>query len=111
MFFVATNHLETVDPAAQRPGRFDFRLQIMPPSYDEKLRMARDALGPELFPAVEDDLRRQPYRANIRLASRNEMLSLCEDIKRRPERREEILSQFRAELMDDERFREGAPSS
>ena len=106
MFFVATNHLETVDPAVQRPGRFDFRLQIMPPSYDEKLRMARDCLGPELFAAAEADLRRQPYRANLRLASRNEMLSLCEDIIRRPDRMEEILSQFRAELMDDERFRE-----
>ncbi len=107
MFFVATNHLETVDAAAQRPGRFDFRLQIMPPSYDEKLRMARDCLGPDLFAAVEAELRRQPYRNNIRLASRNEMLSLCEDLKRRPEAMEEILSQFRAELMDDERFRDG----
>lgn len=110
MFFVATNHLETVDPAAQRPGRFDFRLQIMPPSYDEKLRMARDCLGPDLFAAAEVELRRQPYRTNIRLASRNEMLSLCDDIKRRPEHMEDILSQFRAELMDDERFRDDAGS-
>ena len=106
IFFVATNHLETVDAAAQRPGRFDFRLPIMPPSYDEKLRMARDCLGPELYAAAEAELRRQPYRTNIRLASRNEMLSLCEDIKRRPERMEDTLSQFRAELMDDERFRD-----
>jgi ATPase family protein associated with various cellular activities (AAA) len=104
MFFVATNHLETVDPAVQRPGRFDFRLQIMPPSYDEKLRMARDCLGPELFAMAEADLRRHPYRTNLRLASRNEMLSLCEAIKRHPDRMEEVLSQFRAELIDDERF-------
>jgi hypothetical protein len=106
MFFVATNHLETVDAAAQRPGRFDFRLPIMPPSYDEKLRMAEDCLGPELFAAAEAELRRQPYRTNIRLASRNEMLALCDDIKRRPEGMEDILSRFRAELMDDERFRD-----
>ncbi|HEX2192418.1 MAG TPA: AAA family ATPase, partial [Acidimicrobiales bacterium] len=106
MFFVTTNHLETVDPAVQRPGRFDFRLQIMPPSYEEKLRMARECLGAELFAAAETELRRQPYRTNIRLASRNEMLSLCDAIKRRPEHMEEILSEFRAELMDDERFRD-----
>jgi len=108
LFFVATNHLETVDPAVQRPGRFDFRLQIMPPAYEEKLRQARDCLGPELFGRVEADLRRQPYRENIRLASRNEMRSLCDDLQRRPDQIEEILSQFRAELMDDERFREDA---
>ena len=106
LFFVATNHLETVDPAVQRPGRFDFRLQIMPPSYDEKLRQARDCLGPQLFETVEADLRRQPYRDNIRLASRNEMRSLCDDLQRRPDQIEEILSHFKAELMDDERFRD-----
>jgi SpoVK/Ycf46/Vps4 family AAA+-type ATPase len=110
MFFVATNHLETVDPAAQRPGRFDLRLQIMPPSFEEKLRMARDCLGPELFAAAEADLRRKPYRTNLRLASRNEMLSLCEEIKRHPERMEETLSQFRAELIGDERFGDPAGS-
>ncbi len=106
VFFVATNHLETVDAAVQRPGRFDFRLAIMPPSYEEKLRMARDCLGPELYAAAEADLRRQPYRTNIRLASRNEMLALCDDIKHQPERMEDMLSQFRAELADDERFRQ-----
>jgi hypothetical protein len=106
LFFVATNHLETVDSAVQRPGRFDFRLQIMPPAYEEKLRMARDCLGDEFFAEVEADLRRQPYRANLRLASRNEMMALCESLKRRPDRTEEILSQFKAELIDDERFRD-----
>ena len=107
LFFVATNHLESVDPAVQRPGRFDFRLEIMPPSYNEKLRQARDCLGPELYGAVEADLRRQPYRDNIRLASRNEMRSLCDDLQRRPDQIEEILSHFKAELTDDDRFRDG----
>ena len=109
LFFVATNHFDTIDRAVQRPGRFDFTLQIMPPSYEEKLRMALDVLGPDLFGAVEADLRRQPYRDNIRLASRNEMLSLLRDLSRRPERAEEALSGFRAELVDDERFR-GQPA-
>jgi hypothetical protein len=106
LFFVATNHFETIDRAAQRPGRFDFRLQIMPPSYDEKLRMARDRLGPDSYRHLEADLRRQPYRENIRLASRNEMLSLCDELKRRPEHAEQTLSHFRVELMDDESFKE-----
>lgn len=108
LFFVATNHFDTIDPAAQRPGRFDFKLQIMPPSYEEKLRMARDTLGPELFGTVEADLRRQPYRENVRLATRNEMLALCDELRRHPDHAEHILSHFRAELMDDERYREEA---
>ena len=111
LFFVATNHFDTIDPAAQRPGRFDFKLQIMPPSYDEKLRMARDCLGAEAFHTIEADLRRQPYRENIRLASRNEMLSLCEELRRRPQDAELILSHFRAELMDDDTFREEGAST
>jgi SpoVK/Ycf46/Vps4 family AAA+-type ATPase len=106
LFFVATNHLESVDQAVQRPGRFDLRLQIMPPAYDEKLRLAQDCLGPELFAQVEADLRRQPYRENIRLASRSEMRTLCDDLARDPGRTEEILSRFKAELMSDERYRD-----
>ena len=107
LFFVATNHFETIDRAVQRPGRFDFRLHVMPPSYDEKLRLARECLGPERYLQLEADLRRQPYRENLRLASRNEMMSLCDDLQRHPEQAEHILSQFRAELVDDDSFREG----
>lgn len=104
LFFVATNHFSTIDPAAQRPGRFDFRLQILPPSYDEKLRMARDRLGPDTFAAVETDLRREPYREHLRLASRSETVALCNELAGRPRDAEQILSRFRAELTDDDSF-------
>jgi hypothetical protein len=111
VFFVATNHVDTIDRAAQRPGRFDFKLQVMPPSYEEKLRLARDRLGGDTFRAVEDDLRRQPYRENLRLASRNEMVALCKELARRPEQAEHVLSHFRAELVDDDTFTEEAATS
>ena len=75
---MATNHFETIDKAAQRPGRFDFRIQILPPTYEEKLRLARKRLGEESYRLLETDLRRQPYRENICLASRNEMISLVD---------------------------------
>jgi hypothetical protein len=107
LFFVATNHFETIDKAAQRPGRFDFRIQILPPAYEEKLRLAAERLGPEAYTLLEPDLRRQPYRENIRLASRNEMIALVDDLRRRPEHAEHILSHFRAELVDDDSFNEG----
>ena len=111
LFFVATNHFETIDKAAQRPGRFDFRIQILPPAYEEKLRLACDRLGEESYRLLETDLRRQPYRENIRLASRNEMISLVDELRRSPAQAEHILSHFRAELADDDSFTEGGAVS
>ncbi|HYE78697.1 MAG TPA: ATP-binding protein, partial [bacterium] len=102
LFFVATNHYESIDPAARRPGRFDFRLQVLPPAYEEKLRMARKALGDD-YPRVETELTRQSNRRNIALATRSEMMRLVQDLQRAPERVEELLNSFRAELGDDER--------
>ncbi|HEX3424735.1 MAG TPA: ATP-binding protein [Acidimicrobiales bacterium] len=106
LFFVATNHFDTMDRAAQRPGRFDFTLQILPPSYEETLRLAEDTLGRDLFRALEADLRRRPYQENLRLATRNEMLALCEALRHRPEQAEKTLSHFKAELAADGAFRE-----
>lgn len=106
LFFVATNHFDTIDPAAHRPGRFDFTLQILPPSYDEKLRLARDTLGDELFEALEVDLRRRPYHEHIRLATRSEMLTLCDQLRHNPHNAEQILSHFKAELTEDLAFQE-----
>ena len=34
------------------------------------------------------------------------MLLLCDELKRRPEQAEQILSHFRAELVDDDSFKE-----
>src|SRR6266540_1641838 len=48
LFFVATNHFKSMDEAIREPGRFDFRIQILPPSYEEKLRMIQDVLSQEL---------------------------------------------------------------
>ena len=38
IFLVATNHFESVDPAIVRPGRFDFRIHVLPPTAPRKLR-------------------------------------------------------------------------
>jgi hypothetical protein len=36
IFLVATNHIETFDPAIARPGRFDLVLPVLPPSVEQK---------------------------------------------------------------------------
>jgi ATP-dependent 26S proteasome regulatory subunit len=37
VFIIATNNIRQFDLAIQRPGRFDRVVQIMPPTYDEKM--------------------------------------------------------------------------
>jgi hypothetical protein len=44
IFIVATNHLEEIDPAITRRGRFDMILLISPPSLLEKQRHFRDRI-------------------------------------------------------------------
>lgn len=50
IFFVATNYYEKVDPAIARPGRFDFRIHMLPPSPERKIREV-------LIPELKDRLR------------------------------------------------------
>ncbi|HEX2064370.1 MAG TPA: ATP-binding protein [Acidimicrobiales bacterium] len=108
LFFVATNRYRTIDPAARRPGRFDFRLQILPPSYEEKFRMAEKMLGADLYERLEPELRREAYRRKISVASRSEMQRLLQDLRNQPDRAEELMSFFEAELADNEQIEEEA---
>jgi hypothetical protein len=103
MFFVATNHYDSIDPAAKRPGRFDFRLQVLPPAYDEKLRMAGEELG-DTFASIEHELRRESYRRHVTRATRSEIRRLIQDLRARPGEADRLLTDFRAELADDDRI-------
>lgn len=100
LFFVATNRYQSIDPAARRPGRFDFRLQILPPAYEEKMRMAEKMLG-GAFSDIEPELRDESHRKKLSLASRSEMLRLVQDMKRQPGDAGQVLAAFEAELADD----------
>ncbi len=61
-------------------------------------RRASPSRGPR---PMEPELRRQPYRKNIALATRSEMTRLVQELKGNPDRAEQLLSTFRAELADD----------
>jgi ATPase family associated with various cellular activities (AAA) len=56
VFIIATNNIRQFDLAIRRPGRFDRVVQIMPPTYDEK--MDRGNWGPEGNLDVGKTLRR-----------------------------------------------------
>lgn len=107
LFFVATNHYESIDSAVKRPGRFDFRLQIVPPAYEEKLRMAEKTLG-EDYRSLEPALREETHRRNLTVATLSEMNRLLHALRKDPDRVEEFLANFRPELAEDQWFEDEA---
>lgn len=45
LLIAATNHLERLDPAAIREGRFDFKIEIPPPDLEARIGLLQDALS------------------------------------------------------------------
>jgi ATPase family associated with various cellular activities (AAA) len=50
IYLVATNKVQSLDPAARAPRRFDFQFQVRPPAFAEKLRMLASD-----FPAADTE--------------------------------------------------------
>ena len=106
LFFVATNHFETIDRAVSDRGASTSG------STSCRRPMRRSCAWPRApgrrgLPAGGGRPAPPALPRESSPASRNEMLSLCEELRRRPEHAEHILRQFRAELVDDDSFVEG----
>jgi transitional endoplasmic reticulum ATPase len=52
LLIAATNHLERLDPAAVREGRFDFKIEVPPADYEARLGLVREGLSRNL-PGVD----------------------------------------------------------
>lgn len=78
LFFVATNFYTSIDRAAKREGRFDFQIQIVPPSFDEKMRML-DKHIPSIKSEIKDYFPK--IRDNIEWATLSEMKRLIDNLK------------------------------
>jgi len=48
LLMAATNHLDRLDAAAIREGRFDFKLEVPPPDQDARIGLLRQGLGVNL---------------------------------------------------------------
>jgi SpoVK/Ycf46/Vps4 family AAA+-type ATPase len=63
VFLVATNHLEVVDTAIQRPGRFDLVIPVMPPTTRAKLNASPEVASTlESFALSDSEKRVQRER-------------------------------------------------
>lgn len=99
LFFVATNNYGDIDEAAKREGRFDFKIQMMPPSFEEKRRMLKDYLGKDVLSNISKELK--IHKENITLATRGEM----HDLIRNPQMKNKtgarkILDAFKPKLLE-----------
>lgn len=106
MFFVATNFHGTIDPAARREGRFDFQIQILPPSFEEKLRMLSDSWSGSVPADVLGELKQDDNKERLEWATRSEMKTLIEKLKKNPDQVRNIVGQFKPNLLDDQKTSE-----
>lgn len=79
IFLVATNYFHRMDDAAKREGRFDFRIQVLPPCYKEKVRMLVDSWDGAVPVHILTEIEEQ--KEKITWATRGEMLSLISQLK------------------------------
>jgi hypothetical protein len=102
IFLVATNHFEAIDKAARREGRFDFQIQIVPPCFDEKMRMVADRWKPSVPQNVIHEMNISSVREKITLATRMEMLALIDKLMRDPGNARSILESFAPVLVEED---------
>jgi hypothetical protein len=75
IYLVATNNFEDLDEAARAPRRFDFQLQVLPPAFDEKLRLIRDEFGDEIPAGVRSALDTHRDRVTWATVSETDMIA------------------------------------
>lgn len=98
IFIIATNHFEDIDEAAKREGRFDFNIQVLPPSLDAKIKMLGThgkLADPDKDNAI-NEMRRSERKIGI--ATRGEMLTLIDAMNADPKNIRDILDAFTPKL-------------
>jgi hypothetical protein len=104
VFFVATNHYEEMDDAAKRDGRFDFRIQVLPPSFNEKLRLLNESLAPgEPEASLLKELTRDEVKKEVAWATIMQTRVLFSELKGKTDVEiAHILGDFKATIQSTE---------
>jgi ATPase family associated with various cellular activities (AAA) len=100
LFFLATNYYSDIDPAAKRESRFDFKIQIMPPSFKEKLRLLKSKLDKAVFKNIKVEF--SPHKENLTYATRNEVYDLIRQFKKPARNARRILDNFKPILLSQD---------
>ena len=92
IYLVATNNFDELDEAARAPRRFDFQLQVRPPSFSEKLRMLERDFSAEAGAAVLDELTRA--REKVAWATLREARAKFRELVGDPTEARDLLEQW-----------------
>jgi hypothetical protein len=99
IYIVATNNFEDLDPAARAPRRFDFQLAVLPPAFEEKLRLIgsqfNDQIPDEVTTAIDG------HREQITWATVGETADLAKKLVAAPANAKPTLEQFAPVLFQD----------
>lgn len=99
LYLVATNKLDRLDVAARAPRRFDFQLQVLPPSLDEKKRLLASGFPAANTQAVLDEIERADEK--VQWATLAEAQAAFASIAATPEDARDILDGFAPDLLDE----------
>ena len=102
LFFVATNHYHSIDNAAKRQGRFDFHVQVLPPSIEEKKRLLEYEIPDLALRQRIEALLKDQYLNKFEWATRNDLVHLIVRLKQPSSDVEALLKSWRPELDSEE---------
>jgi hypothetical protein len=97
IYIVATNNFEDLDEAARAPRRFDFQLQVLPPAFDEKVRLIQNQFSGEIPAEVTTAL--TTHRDRVTWATVSEMDMIAKKLVGVPsDQAGNVLEQFKPAL-------------
>jgi len=99
IYVVATNNFQDLDPAARAPRRFDFQLGVLPPAFDEKMRLIASEFGDAIPDEVKTALDEQ--RDRVTWATVSETAALAKSLVASPAAAKQTLDRFAPALYDD----------
>jgi ATPase family associated with various cellular activities (AAA) len=98
IYIVATNNFQELDPAAQAPRRFDFQLAVLPPAFDQKMRLIDVEFGgsipTEVQKAIED------RREKITWTTYSEIAVIAKQLAASPACAQQTLDKFEPSLFE-----------
>jgi len=100
VYLVATNNFEHLDEAARAPRRFDFQLQVLPPSYEETRRQIHDHFQGGVPQGVDEEVERA--REKIEWATLREAFVLTKQLEAQPGDARAVLEAFTPALLGAE---------
>lgn len=99
IYIVATNNFQDLDPAARAPRRFDFQVAVLPPTFEQKLRLIQSELGGSIPDEVTKTI--DEHREKLTWATVGETAAIAKRLAESPTEAKRTLDRFEPALFED----------